>query len=313
MTIAVTAFPRTLQGTSASRRLRNTGRVPGIIYGADQPVQKIELDQAAVLRHLKLEVFHASVLDVTVDGVTTQALLRDFQMHPFKPIALHVDFQRVDKNKKIHMKVPLHFVNADICVGVKTGGGVVQHIINEMEILCLPADLPEFIEVDVTNLQVAHSMHVNDLVFPKGVEPIPRWKKENPGVATVQMVDDRAGNSYLFVTGIDAENVVLTGGQAVRTSGGFTYEFGGRIEASGVSVRRDPGDTFIWLAVGMAVIGLAITFYVPRRRLWVKVTDSRTYLAGVAERTTRFGRELRFMGVALGARDALRPGDLEEP
>ena len=133
------------------------------------------------------------------------------------------------------------------------------------------------------------------------------------GVATVQMVDDRAGNSYLFVTGIDAENVVLTGGQAVKTSGGFTYEFGGRIEASGVSVRRDPGDTFIWLAVGMAVIGLAITFYVPRRRLWVKVTDSRTYLAGVAERTTRFGRELRFMGVALGARDALRPGDLDEP
>ena len=187
MTIAVTAYPRTLQGTSASRRLRIAGRVPGIIYGADQPVQKIELDQAAVLRHLKLEVFHTSVLDVTVDGVKTQALLRDFQMHPFKPIALHVDFQRVDKNKKIHMKVPLHFVNADICVGVKAGGGVVQHIINELEILCLPADLPEFIEVDVTNLQVAHSMHVNDLVFPKGVEPIPRWKKENPGVVTVQM------------------------------------------------------------------------------------------------------------------------------
>jgi large subunit ribosomal protein L25 len=98
-----------------------------------------------------------------------------------------VDFQRVDKNKKIHMKVPLHFVNADICVGVKAGGGVVQHIINELEILCLPDDLPEFIEVDVTNLQVAHSMHVNDLVFPKGVEPIPRWKKENPGVVTVQL------------------------------------------------------------------------------------------------------------------------------
>ena len=102
-------------------------------------------------------------------------------------------------------------------------------------------------------------------------------------------------------------------GQAVRTSGGFTYEMVGRVEASGVSVRRDPGDTFIWVAVGMAIVGLAITFYVPRRRLWVKVTDSRTYLAGVAERTTRFGRELRFMGASLGARDALQPGDLEEP
>ena len=187
MKIAVTAYPRTLQGTSASRRLRTSGRVPGIIYGADKPVQKVELDQAALLRHLKLEVFHASVLDLTVDGVTEPALLRDFQMHPFRPIALHVDFQRVDKNKKIHMKVPLHFVNADICVGVKEGGGVVQHIINDLEILCLPDDLPEFIEVDVKGLQVAHSLHVNDIAFPKGVEPIPRWKKENPGVVTVQL------------------------------------------------------------------------------------------------------------------------------
>ena len=190
MKIAVTAYPRTIQGTSASRRLRSSGRVPGIIYGADKAVQMIELDQAAVLRHLKMEAFHASVLDLTVDGVTSPALLRDFQVHPFKPIALHVDFQRVDKNKKIHMKVPLHFINADICVGVKAGGGVVQHIINDLEILCLPDDLPEFIEVDVTNLQVAHSMHVNDITFPKGVEPIPRWKKENPGVVTVQLPKD---------------------------------------------------------------------------------------------------------------------------
>jgi large subunit ribosomal protein L25 len=187
MKIAVTGYPRTKQGTSASRRLRTSGRVPGIVYGADQPAQAVEFDQAAMLRHLKLEVFHASILDLTVDGVTTPALLRDFQMHPFKPMALHVDMQRVDKNKKIHMKVPLHFVNADICVGVKTGGGVVQHIINDLEIQCLPDDLPEYIEVDVTNLQVAHSMHVNDIEFPRGVEPIARWKKENPGVVTVQL------------------------------------------------------------------------------------------------------------------------------
>ena len=187
MKIAVTAYPRTKQGTSASRRLRTSGRVPGIIYGANQPAQTVEFDQVAMLRHLKLEAFHASILDLTVDGVTTPALLRDFQMHPFRPMALHVDFQRVDKNKKIHMKVPLHFVNADICVGVKVGGGVVQHIINDLEILCLPGDLPEYIEVDLKDLQLAHSMHVNDLVLPKGVEPIPRWKKENPGVATVQL------------------------------------------------------------------------------------------------------------------------------
>lgn len=194
MKIAVTAYPRTKQGTSASRRLRTSGRVPAIIYGADKPVQKVELDQAAVLRHLKMEAFHASVLDLTVDGVTSPALLRDFQMHPFKPIALHVDFQRVDKNKKIHMKVPLHYVNADICVGVKAGGGVVQHIINDLEILCLPDDLPEYIEVDVKDLQVAHSLHVNDIAFPKGVEPVPRLKKENPGVVTVQLPKESAAD-----------------------------------------------------------------------------------------------------------------------
>lgn len=187
MKIAVTAYPRTKQGTSASRRLRTSGRVPGIVYGADKAAQNVELDQAAMLRHLKMEAFHASILDLTVDGQTGPALLRDFQMHPFRPMVLHVDFQRVDKNKKIHMRVPLHFVNADICAGVKLGGGQVQHIINDLEIQCLPDDLPEFIEVDVKDLQLAHSMHVNDLAFPKGVEPIPRLKKENPGVVTVQM------------------------------------------------------------------------------------------------------------------------------
>ncbi len=228
MKIAVTAYPRTLQGTSASRRLRITGRVPGIVYGADKPVQKVELDQAAVLRHLKLEAFHASVLDLTVDGVTTPALLRDFQMHPFKPIALHVDFQRVDKNKKIHMKVPLHYINADICVGVKVGGGVVQHIINDLDILCLPDDLPEYIEVDVTNLAVAHSMHVNDLVFPKGVEPIPRQKKENPGVVTVQLPKEAPAEETAVVA--KATEITSQKPEDPNAAGGSTKD-GGKKEA----------------------------------------------------------------------------------
>ncbi len=223
MKIAVTAYPRTKQGTSASRRLRTSGRVPGIIYGADQPVQTVELDQAAVLRHLKMEAFHASVLDLTVDGVTSPALLRDFQMHPFKPIALHIDFQRVDKNKKIHMKVPLHFVNTDICVGVKAGGGVVQHIINDLEILCLPDNLPEYIEVDVKDLQVAHSMHVNDIAFPQGVEPIPRWKKENPGVVTVQLPKEAPAEEHEAT----AKATEITGQKPeVAGAGGSTRDSG---------------------------------------------------------------------------------------
>lgn len=187
MKIAVTAFPRTLQGTSASRRLRATGKVPGIIYGADKPAQAVEVDHAALLRHLKLEAFHASILDMTVEGATFPVLLRDFQMHPFKAQALHIDFQRVDKNKKIHMKVPLHFLNAEICVGVKEGGGVVQHILNDIEIQCLPDDLPEYIEIDLTGLALGHSLHIADLKLPKGVEPIARVKHDNAAVVTVQI------------------------------------------------------------------------------------------------------------------------------
>jgi large subunit ribosomal protein L25 len=187
MKIEVTAFPRAKQGTGASRRLRGSGRVPGVIYGADKPAQAIELDQNALLRHLKLEVFHASILDMTVEGNKEQVLLRDFQMHPWKPIALHVDFQRIDKNKKIHMKVPLHFVNGDICPGVKEGGGVAQHVMNEIDIQCLPDDLPEYIEVDLKAMQLGDSIHIGELALPKGVEPISKLKHDNPAVVTVQV------------------------------------------------------------------------------------------------------------------------------
>jgi len=187
MKIEVVAFPRTQQGTGASRRLRGSGRVPGIIYGANKAAQAVELDQQALLRHLKLEAFHASILDMTVDGGKEQVLLRDFQMHPWKPIALHVDFQRIDKSKKIHMRVPLHFKNADICPGVKVGGGMVQHVMNEIEIQCLPDDLPEYIEVDLKDLELGHSMHVNELALPGGVEAISKLKHDNPAVVTVQI------------------------------------------------------------------------------------------------------------------------------
>jgi large subunit ribosomal protein L25 len=187
MKIEFTAFPRTLQGTGASRRLRGGGKVPGIVYGADKQAQPIEVDHHALYRYLKMEAFHASILDMSYEGVKQQVLLRDVQMHPFKQLVLHVDFQRVDKNKKIHMKVPLHFVNADICPGVKQGGGVVNHIMNEVNIHCLPDDLPEYIEVNLDKLELGHSLHINDLPLPKGVEPIPRVKKDNPAVVTVHV------------------------------------------------------------------------------------------------------------------------------
>jgi large subunit ribosomal protein L25 len=187
MKIEFTAFPRTMQGTGASRRLRGGGKVPGIVYGADKAALPIELDHHALYRHLKLESFHASILEMTLEGDKQQVLLRDVQMHPFKQIVLHVDFQRVDKNRKIHMKVPLHFINAEICPGVKLGSGVVNHVMNEVDIRCLPDDLPEFIQVNLEKLELGHSMHINEVPLPQGVEIISRLNKENPAIVTVQV------------------------------------------------------------------------------------------------------------------------------
>jgi len=187
MKIEVTAFPRGQQGSGASRRLRVGGRVPGIIYGAGREARNVELDHHTLLRQLKREAFHASILDLTLDGEKIPVLLRDYQMHPWREQVMHVDFQRVDKNRKIHMEIPLHFINADICPGVKTGGGVVQHTLNELDIQCLPDDLPEFIEVDLANMQLNDTLHLNDLVMPRGVEPMSRLKHENPAVVSVHV------------------------------------------------------------------------------------------------------------------------------
>jgi len=187
MKIEVTAFPRTSQGKGASRRLRATGRVPGVVYGAGVDAQSVEFDHKALLRHLKLEAFHSSILDMTVEGRKDRVLLRDFQMHPFKEQVQHVDFQRIDPKKKIHMAVPLHFINAEISPGVKVGKGVIQHIINELQILCLPDDLPEYIEVDLKDLELGHSIHVSELKLPKGVEPLSKLKTDDPAVVAVQV------------------------------------------------------------------------------------------------------------------------------
>jgi large subunit ribosomal protein L25 len=184
MKIEVTAQKRELQGTGASRRLRRVGKVPGIVYGGDRGAVNIELDHKELYQNLSREAFHASILTLKLDGQTEQVLLRAFNMHPFKARVQHVDFQRVSKDKKIHMKVPLHFINAEISPGVKEQGGVANHVLNDLDITCLPDDLPEFIEVDLGNLMVGNSIHVRDLALPKGVEPV-LHRTENPVVATV--------------------------------------------------------------------------------------------------------------------------------
>ena len=192
MTIQFNAKTRVLQGTSASRRLRRAGNVPGIVYGSGAPAQ-IEVDHNEIFHALRNEAFHASVLTMVLDGTNQSVILKDTQWHPYKQQVLHLDFQRVDATHKIHVKVPLHFINADVAPGVKLEGGMVSHPMTELDLECLPGDLPEFIEVDLKDLKSGASIHVSALNLPKGVKALTHG--EDPVVATVLAVrggDDAA-------------------------------------------------------------------------------------------------------------------------
>ena len=180
----VVAFERSLQGTGASRRLRISGKTPGIVYGAGAETQLVELDHNALWHALKKEVFHSSILELEVAGKSQQVLLRDVQYHPFRQLVLHVDFQRVDAKKKLHTKVPVHFLNQETNPAVKLGGAVISHVLNEVEIECLPADLPEFVELDLAKIEAGHTLHVKDIVLPKGVALVAHLDAENPVIAS---------------------------------------------------------------------------------------------------------------------------------
>ena len=182
----VVAFERSVQGTGASRRLRKSGKTPGIIYGGVGLPQSIELDHNALFHALKKEVFHSSILDLEVSGQVQKVLLRDFQMHPYKQLVLHVDFQRVDPNKKLHVKVPLHFVGVEASPGVKSGA-IISHVFNDLEIQCLPNSLPEFIEVDLSQAEVGFMLHAKEVPLPNGVSLVPHLEQENPVLVTVKL------------------------------------------------------------------------------------------------------------------------------
>jgi large subunit ribosomal protein L25 len=169
MTTTFNATTRKTQGTGASRRLRKAGSVPGVVYGSGEAVM-IEMNHNEMYYKLRAESFHASVLTMTLDGKEEAVQLRAFVNHPFRQQVQHLDFQRVDLSKKIHIKVPLHFINEEIAPGVKTGGGKISHVMIDVDVTCLPADLPAFIEVDLGGLELGHSVHLADLALPKGVE-----------------------------------------------------------------------------------------------------------------------------------------------
>jgi large subunit ribosomal protein L25 len=222
MKIAIKAEPRSVQGTGASRRLRRESKVPGVIYGAGKDAQAIMLDHKDLWFKLKNEAFHASILDMEIGTEKAQVLLRDYQMHPFRPLILHADFQRVAADKKIHMSVPLHFINAEISPGVKGAGGLVEYVMKELEISCLPKDLPEFIQVDLANLQAGHSLHLSHVGLPSGVEAIVP-KGEDPTVATIVipkvMTAEEEAAEAAATTAVSAADVPTTAQKAKEEDG----------------------------------------------------------------------------------------------
>ncbi|MCC4115030.1 50S ribosomal protein L25/general stress protein Ctc [Aromatoleum toluclasticum] len=190
MQIEFKATKRVEQGTGASRRLRRAGQIPGIIYGSGE-VETISMDHNELYHLLRKEAFHASILSVDVEGAKQAVLLRDTQWHPFRQQILHLDFQRVDASQKIHLKVPLHFVNGDLSPAVKLGGSMISHTITEVDVECLPGNLPEFIAVDLANLQSGESIHVSQLPLPAGVELVAHGEGD-PVVATALTVKGAA-------------------------------------------------------------------------------------------------------------------------
>jgi large subunit ribosomal protein L25 len=177
-----TAYPRPQQGRGASRRVRRSGKAPGIVYGGSEPPAPIELDHNALVHALKNEAFHASILHMKLDGKVQKVLLRDVQMHPVREQIMHIDFQRVDESRRIHMKVPLHFVNQESSPAVKLGGALITHVKTEIDVSCLPKDLPEFIVVDLSSIESGNSVRASQLALPEGVSVV--RTREDPVVAT---------------------------------------------------------------------------------------------------------------------------------
>ena len=179
-----TAFERQAQGTGASRRLRDAGKTPGIVYGAGKPAQNIELDHNALYHAMRKEAFQSSILEMEIDGRVEKVLLRDYQVHPYKQIVLHVDFQRIDATTKIHKKVPLHFVNEAESTAVKIDKCIINHVVTELEIECLAEQLPEFLTIDLSHVTKGQSIHVDDLKLDSHIKILTHGRK-NPVVATV--------------------------------------------------------------------------------------------------------------------------------
>ena len=185
MQIEINAVSRALKGTGASRRLRRADKIPGVVYGGGKDAIPLEFAHKELFLQFRHEAFHASILTLILDGKKESVLLRDYQMHPVRNTIQHIDLQRVSATEKIHVKVPLHFVNADVAPGVKVGGGIVAHIQTDVDVSCFAKDLPEFIEVDLAKLEMGQSIHLSELKLGKGVEFVQLAHGNDAAVASI--------------------------------------------------------------------------------------------------------------------------------
>ncbi len=199
------ATARSVQGSSASRRLRRAGQVPAIVYGGNKPVANIALDHNEIYHSLRRDAFHASILDMQLEGKTEKVLLRAVQWHPYKPQVMHVDFQRVAADQPITTRVPLQFINGDESPAVRISHAVISHVLTELEISCLPGDLPSSIEVDLGEMEVGESIHLDKVTLPKGVTYVPTGAEDNPVLATAQLVGGSMADDEDTASGDEGE------------------------------------------------------------------------------------------------------------
>ena len=185
MKIEINAKERKSKGTGASRRLRHEGTTPGILYGGVKDAISLEIDSKELFMQFRHEAFHASILTLNLEGKKESVILRDFQMHPVRNNIQHIDFQRINENEKINVKVPFHFVNEDTAPGVKLEGGLVSHIMTEIDILCLPKDLPQYIEVDLGELAMGESIHLSEVTVPEGVQLTTLTDENDPAITSI--------------------------------------------------------------------------------------------------------------------------------
>jgi large subunit ribosomal protein L25 len=185
MKIEINAKERKSKGTGASRRLRHEGTTPGILYGGVKDSISLEIDTKELFMQFRHEAFHASILTINLEGKKESVILRDFQMHPVRNNIQHIDFQRINENEKINVKVPFHFVNEDTAPGVKIEGGLVSHIMTEIDISCLPKDLPQYIEVDLGELAMGESIHLSEVTVPEGVELTSLTDENDPAITSI--------------------------------------------------------------------------------------------------------------------------------